>query len=150
MIQNAFAVLGYVEILETIAVIVSDCYSHSIASGLDLGLLGYIRESAIAIVPIERVPQRTWRIVEIAFAAVDQVNVHPAVIVIIEEGTAGSRCFRQILLGRFPRRVGPGYAAHGGRNFLEIRRSRERSSQARESAERDASGQAPEKKAAAK
>jgi hypothetical protein len=39
---------------------------------------------------IERVPQWLRRFIEVAPATVHQIEVHPAVIVIIEEGTAGS------------------------------------------------------------
>ena len=112
MIQNAFAVLSYIDVGEVIAVIVADCHSHSVAVRTDAGLLGYIRESAIAIVAIKRVSQWARRIVEITFAAVDQVNIHPAVIVVIEKGAAGSRGLRQILLRRFPCSVDPGYATY--------------------------------------
>jgi hypothetical protein len=39
---------------------------------------------------IERVMKRLCGLIEIAPATVHQIEVHPAVIVIIEEGTAGS------------------------------------------------------------
>src|SRR5207237_5543803 len=56
---------------------------------------------------------------EIAGAAVDEVNVHPAVIVIIKKRAAGAGGFRQIFFRRAARYVLPVDAALGRRNFGE-------------------------------
>ena len=67
----------------------------------------------------KRVSQRLFRRVEIARAAVDQVNVHPAVVIVIQESAAGAQAFRQITLRRLGVLVHPRYAAGLGRYFFE-------------------------------
>src|ERR1019366_9455416 len=59
------------------------------------------------------------RRVEIGRTAVDQVNVHPTVVIVIQESAAGAEAFRQITLRRFGVLVHPRYAAGLGRYFLE-------------------------------
>ena len=49
----------------------------------------------LSIVAVERVAQRMRWVVEIALAAVDQINVHPAVVVIIEKSAARAAGFWQ-------------------------------------------------------
>ncbi len=49
-----------------------------------------IGEGTVTIVAVKGIPQWPWRIIEVRFPAVDEVNVHPAIIVKIQESTAGS------------------------------------------------------------
>src|SRR5205823_1740939 len=64
---------------------------------------------------------RRWR-VKIAGAAVDQINVHPAVVVVIEKCAAGALGFGQIHLRRKAGYVAEVNAAGCGRDLLEIGR----------------------------
>ena len=57
--------------------------------------------------------------IEIAWAAVHQVNVHPAVVVVIQESAAGAEAFGQITLRRHGVLVYPGDTTGPGRYFLE-------------------------------
>jgi len=40
------------------------------------------------------------RVVEIRLAAINEINIHPAIIVVIEKGATGAAAFRKILPGR--------------------------------------------------
>ena len=51
----------------------------------DARLLGDVGERAVAVVLVERVLERRLRLVEVGRAAVDQEDVHPAVVVVVEE-----------------------------------------------------------------
>src|SRR6202007_3111866 len=90
VIEDAAAVLGDVKIGPAGSIVVADRNAHAVASPDDPCLRGNIGEGAIAIVAIERVAQRGARVEEIAFAAVNQINVHPAVVVVIDKATAGA------------------------------------------------------------
>jgi len=57
-----------------------------------------IGETSVAIVPVKSVAQRWRGVVEIALAAIDQIDVHPAIVVVVEERAPRSRSFRQIFL----------------------------------------------------
>ena len=84
-------------------------------------LLGHVGEGAVAIVLVERVANRLRGLVEIARAAVHQVDVHPAVVVVIEEGAAGAHGLGQVVLGRCGVVVNPANAAGFRRDLLEER-----------------------------
>jgi hypothetical protein len=56
-------------------------------------MLRNVGECTVAIVAVKRITQRLRRIIEVGFSAVDQVDVHPAIVVKIEEGASGSAGF---------------------------------------------------------
>ena len=94
MVEDASAILRNVKVREAIAVVVTHCNALAVPGACYSGLPGNVSESAVAIIPIERVPQRRTGIIEIALPAVHQVDIHPPVVFVIEEGTAGSGGFR--------------------------------------------------------
>ena len=77
------SVLGDVNIREAVAIVVAYSNPHSIAAAEDARCFCDVSEGAITIVAIEGITEGWARIVEVAVAAVHQVNVHPAVIVIV-------------------------------------------------------------------
>src|SRR5262249_35357052 len=100
-----------------------------------------VGECAVSVVFIQCVAQRGLRIVEVTLAAVDQVNVHPTIVVVIEKSAAGPGCLRQIALWRFACSVRPFDAAHLRWNLPKrILRSGLRASKSREAAVGKASG----------
>ena len=119
VIENVVTYLRDVEIGKAIAVIVTHGNSHAITAAGDPSFLSDISEAPIAIVAVERVTQRPRRIIEMTLAAVDQVDVHPTVVVEVEEVAAGSAGFRQMLFSRLACRVYPLNAAACWKNFLE-------------------------------
>ena len=107
MVENAAAELGDVQIREAVAVIVANRDSHAIAAAGHAGFFSHVGERAVAIVAIERVAQRLRRSVKIALAAVDEINVHPAVVIVIKERAARATGLRQVLLSGLACRVNP-------------------------------------------
>src|SRR3954468_21720064 len=90
VIENTSSILRHKKIGKAVTIVIADCDAHTVAAGSDSGALGHIAESAIAIVAIEDIAKRRLRIIEIALAAVDEVNVHPTVIVVVDEPAAGA------------------------------------------------------------
>ena len=88
MIKDAAAVLRDIEIRETVAVVIPDGNALAKAARRHTGFFRHVGERAVAIVPIQRVTQRRIGTEKIAFAAIHQVNVHPAVVVIVEKCAA--------------------------------------------------------------
>src|SRR5437773_547992 len=86
--QNASTVLSNIKIAKSVAVIIPDGDALAKATRRHTGLFRYVRERSVAIVSVERIAQRRIRSEKIALAAVHQVNVHPAVIVVIEKCAA--------------------------------------------------------------
>src|SRR5260370_42567168 len=119
VIKDAASVLRYVEVRKAVAVVISDGDAHSVATALDTGLLRHIRECPIAIVAVQRVTQRRVRVVEVTFAAVDEVYVHPAVVVVIQESAPGPGGFRQVVVRRTAIDMPKRDAAGGRQYFLE-------------------------------
>src|SRR5881394_3067725 len=68
---------------------------------------------------VESIPKRSIRSKEIRWTAVDEINIHPTVLVVIEERTTGAYSLRQISIRRMSAIVNPGYAALTGRDFFE-------------------------------
>src|ERR1700683_3553363 len=118
-IEDAVRVLRDVEVGETVGIVIADSDAHAVGVAGDSGFFGYVGESAVAIIAIECVAQGLRRTVEIAGPAVDEVDVHPAVVVVIEEAAAGADGFRQIPFGRAAVGVCPVDSGGGGRHFFE-------------------------------
>ena len=119
MVQDASAILSDVNIREAIAIVVAHGHSLAIAAAGYPGFFSDVGESAVAVISIERVAQRRTWVVEITLAAIDQVNVHPAVVVVIEEGTTGSGGFGQVSRGGFSGGMDPADAAWCWGNLFE-------------------------------
>jgi hypothetical protein len=98
VVQDASSNLGDIQIRETVTVVITDCYPHAITAAGDAGFFRDVGECTVAVVPIERVAQRPRRIVKLRLTAVDEVNVHPAIVVVIEKSTTGTARFGQVLL----------------------------------------------------
>src|ERR1051325_3844269 len=87
-IKDIAPVARHIQVLPTIAVIIPGGHAHPESSASDPGLLRHVRKSAVVIITIERVPERFRGRIKIRWATVDEVDVHPPVVVIIEEGAA--------------------------------------------------------------
>src|SRR5580704_3501454 len=65
--------------------------------------------------------QRSIRLVKSAGSRIDQQDVHPPVVVVVEDGDPGSGRFRQVMLWRKTVVVNPCDSAFTGRNFAKDR-----------------------------
>src|SRR5882672_8908295 len=92
-IENISAVLSHIKIGQTVAVVISDRDAHAVATASDARLVGNVSESSVSIVSVERISQRRTWIEEVALAAIHKVDVHPAVVVVIEKCAAGAGGF---------------------------------------------------------
>ena len=115
-------ILGYVEIRKSIAVVIADGNSHSVCVPGHSGFHSHIGESAITVIAIERVPQGLWRTVEITGPAVDEVNIHPAIVVVIEKCATRSDRFWKVRHRRASVHMHPCDSAGSCWNFLKRRR----------------------------
>ena len=61
----------------------------------------------VVIVSVERIAKRSGWLVKIACSAVYKINVHPAVIVVVEESAARSHRFRYVHFGRLAAHMNP-------------------------------------------
>src|SRR6266480_3259947 len=96
VVENTLSVLREVKVRKAIVVVIADGYTHAVGIPRDAGFFGDVGESAIAVVAVERVPQRMRRCVEVTLTAVDEVDVHPAVVIVVDEGAACAVRFGQI------------------------------------------------------
>src|SRR6266567_1469277 len=88
VIKNAAVVTGDVEINPAIAIVISSSHAHAKNSSRYSGFLGYICEGTVVVVVIQRALQRRLRREKVRRPAVDQIDVHPAVVIVIEERSA--------------------------------------------------------------
>src|ERR1700691_5528439 len=119
VIEDAVRVLRDVEVGETVAIVIADSDAHAVGVTRDAGFFGHVGESAVAIIAIECVAQGLRRSVEIAGAAVDEIDVHPAVVVVVEEAAAGADGFGEIPFGRSAVAVRPVDFGGGRRHFFK-------------------------------
>src|SRR2546426_8309616 len=122
VVQNATSVSGDEQVRISVVVIVAYRYTHAESGARgDAGLFRYISERAVAIILVERVARRLQRFIEIRWTAVHQVQIHPAVVVIIEECAAWTECLGEIPFGRHGVLMHPSDTAHLRRDLLENR-----------------------------
>ena len=115
VVKDAAAILRQVDVGKAISIIVTDGNSLPIPASDDPSFLRYICKCAIPIIMVKRVSQRRWRRVEVTSSAIHQVNVHPAIAVVIEKPAARARCLRQIHVWGAPVHVSPSNSAFRGR-----------------------------------
>ena len=84
------------EIGPAVAIVISNGRTHPVPTAGDAGLCGDVCEGSVPVVLVKRVAQRGIWVKKITLPAVDQVNVHPAVVVIIDERTPGTHGFGQV------------------------------------------------------
>ncbi len=119
VIEDASTILSDVQIGKAVSIVVAHGYALAITTGGHASLLGYVRKGSIAIVSIQSIAQSRIRIEEITSPAVDQVNVHPTIVVVVEKSATCACGLWQILLRGFSRGVLPGDATRCWKNFLE-------------------------------
>src|SRR5580693_9206945 len=88
VIEDAAAVLRHIDIRKTVAVVITHGNALPVTAGRHPGSFRYIGERAVAIVFIEGVAQRQVRCEEIALPAIYQIDVHPAIVVVVEKCAA--------------------------------------------------------------
>ena len=105
MIEDILAVVGDVQILKTIIVIITDADALAPAGVSEAGFLGDIGKRAFVIVAVEMIGGSIFYGRALEFCAVDDEDVGPAVIVVVENRDAGAGGFDDVFFG--------GYATEG-------------------------------------
>src|SRR6266498_792517 len=98
MIEDVSSVAGNVKILPAVAIVITRGHAHTEASPCHAGFLGDVGECSIVIIMIKRVLERFCRSKKIGRSAIDEVDIHPTIVVIIEEGASATDGFRQMTL----------------------------------------------------
>src|SRR5260370_1267523 len=99
--ENVFAVIGNVKIFEAIVVVIADAHALSPAGVSQAGFFGNIGERAVMVVAVEVARRCTALRQGFQRRAVYDENVGPAIIVVIENGDAGSRRFDDVFFRLF-------------------------------------------------
>ena len=86
--QLVAAVGGQVQVCVTVGIEIRGRHAHAEPPALNAGGLCHVAERAVAIVAVQRVRQFAVRLEEVGRPAIDQVDVHPAVPVKVEEGAS--------------------------------------------------------------
>ena len=119
MIEDAARILRHVEIRPAVAIVVTDRDTHAVGIPRHASFLRHVRKCAVAVVAIECVAEWSRRFIEIARSAIRKVDVHPAVVVVVEERAARAYGLRQVHFRRLTTDVNPRYTAGRGRNFFK-------------------------------
>ena len=102
VVETVFAVVGDVDVRPAVVVVIGCGHTKSPALLVDAGPVGDIGERAVVIVVEEAWRAgRALRLVGGERRAVQQVNVQPAVVVVVKQGYAGAGSFED---GAFRRR----------------------------------------------
>ena len=89
VIKNGAAIAGDVQIRIAVIVEVTDRHSLTVVTfAADAGFLGDIGESSVAVVVVERAAQRMRRFVNIGGSRLDEIQIHQAILVVVDPGHA--------------------------------------------------------------
>ena len=96
VIQNAAIVLRDVQIRVSVPVVIPHRRPHPVTAAAYSRFFGNVCKRAVAIISVQRITQRSRRLIKIAWTAIHQVNVHPPIIVVIEKGATRPTGLRKI------------------------------------------------------
>src|SRR5215831_6383585 len=99
VIKDALTISGDENVGPAIVVVITDRDSHPEGGSADSGLLGDVREGSVAIVFVEGVADRLGGLPEVARAAVHEKDVHPSIVIEIQERTPRAERFREVAAG---------------------------------------------------
>ena len=98
MIEAVLAVVGDVEVFPSVVVVVADADALAPAGCGEAGFRGDVGEGAVVIVAVEVVGGRLPGGKSFELGAIDQEDVGPSVVVVVEDGDAGAGGFDDVLL----------------------------------------------------
>src|SRR5207302_11165376 len=97
--EDAARVLSDVEIRKPIRVVIAHSNAHAVSVSRHTGLFRHVGESAVPVVVVQGIAQGLLWGVEVAMPAVYQIDVHPAVVVVVKKSAACTHGFRLIHIG---------------------------------------------------
>src|SRR5205085_3917679 len=117
LIMNAVTVCSYEHIGPAVVIEITYSDAHAKDSATHARFLRYVSKCTVPIILVERVSNRFGGLPEIAGSAVDEVDVHPAVVIVIEESASRTQGFGQVTVVGQCVLVHPLDAASGCRHF---------------------------------
>src|SRR5262249_10327119 len=100
VVENVTAVIGYVEVLPSVSVVVSDGDPHSESAACQPGPVGDISECSVVVVVIEGILEGCCWSIEVRCSTVYQIDIHPSIVVVVKEGTTSADGLGQMVLNR--------------------------------------------------
>src|SRR5260221_188858 len=95
VIKDGAVVAGDVEVGKAVVIVIGDGDSLAVVIFRgDAGLIGDIGECSVTVVVIERGTERVIGLVKIGGAGLDEIEVHEAVLIVVESGDAGAHGFK--------------------------------------------------------
>ena len=91
--------VGAKDVVEAVVVVIADADAVGPASGVEAGLFGDVGEGAVAIVFVEAVG--CFGRIAFKASAGEQEDIHPAVVVVVDEGAAATVGFQDVFVGPF-------------------------------------------------
>ena len=88
---------GDVDVVVAVVVVVADGAAHAVHLDVEAGLTRYVGKSSVVVVVVER-GVGLARAVAGPVHGIDEENVLPAVVVVVDEADAAAHGFRQIFL----------------------------------------------------
>ena len=115
VVKHHAAQVGHHQVVVAVVIEIADGAAHPEARAGQTGLLGHVREGAVAVIAIElagrpRCPVRGWQ----KRAGLDTKKVGPTVVVVIDPGHAAAHHFRNVVHGGLAVEVLKVDAAGGG------------------------------------
>ena len=98
LVENAASIGCDEDIRPPVVVVVTDGNAHSESSARHARSFGHIGERAVAIVLVKCIVDRLSGGPEIARPAVHQVDIHPAIVVVVEECTTRPQSLRKVAI----------------------------------------------------
>ena len=98
MIKNTLAVSRDKQVGVAVVVVIANSHAHAEGSARHARLVGHIGECAVMIISVESIPGHLARLIKIAEAIVDKINVHPTIVVIVQKCASGSKCLGKVSL----------------------------------------------------
>ena len=99
-VEPVLSEVGAEDVVEAVVVVVGDANSIGPACRLQAGLFGDVRESAVTVIFVQAV--RRFGRIAVQARSRKQKNIHPAIIVVINEGASATIGLQDVFLRSTP------------------------------------------------
>lgn len=69
-----------------VGIVIANRRSHAKQVGAQAGFLRDVRERPVPVVSVKSMGERLWRMKEVRFPGVHKKDIHPAILVVVEDG----------------------------------------------------------------
>src|SRR5215471_17137327 len=99
VVQAVLSVVGDIEVFPAVVVVVADANALSPARSGEAGLVGNVGECAVVVIAVEVIGRGLAAGKAFESGSIDQENVWPAIVVVVDDANAGAGSFDDVLLG---------------------------------------------------